>query len=110
MTKIKPQSTVARGGTDDYTLRKALTERGKAIATMMADTAFLTFWIILTWVFNTYFLEPLGQMTGLDAFTLRALQVILGVPVIITALSFTLVDISVILKSTVDQVKKQWSQ
>ena len=93
-----------------YTLKQALTERGKATITMLADTALLAFWVMLAWAFNEYCLEPFGEVSGLDGFILRSLQIILGLPVILQAIAFTTTDLSAMLSSTMETIKEQWKK
>jgi hypothetical protein len=65
---------------------------------------------MVTWLFNTYCLEPFGQNVGLDATVLKALQVISSVPVILQAIAFAIVDISGFVRSTIVTVREQWKE
>jgi hypothetical protein len=107
-TNVTEEAKESKEENEPYGLRQALAERGKATITMLADTALLAAWVMITWFFNTYCLARFGRMAGLDEFTLDALQLISAVPVICQAISFTVVDVSTILSSAFRIVRDQW--
>lgn len=82
----------------------------KFTATMVADTGVLAFWVFLVWVSDKCILTFAHDLSSLDATILKALQFILGLPVIIQSAAFTLVDLSAALRSSIKAIKNQWKK
>lgn len=91
-------------------LQRAIEDRRNAALTMVVDTAYVWFFVMMTWLFNTYGLAPFGQMVGLDATILKILQIISSVPVVLQAIAFAIVDISSLTYSMIATVQKQWKK
>ena len=91
-------------------IRRAVGSRVAASLTMLADTAYVWFWVMVTWLFNTYCLEPFGKMAGIDRTALIVMQIASSIPAILQAVSFAIVDISDLVQSTIAAVREQWKK
>ena len=90
---------------DEEDLRQAFSERAKAVATMMADSALLLAWAGSTWVIS----ECLGKLNlsgDLDTATATAFQWIFSVSTLVPVLGYTIVDISKVVKHVWKEIRK----
>lgn len=107
LKKNPTRGTIKKGGKNS-SLQSAVKSRRDAALTMLADTAYVWFWVMVTWLFNTYCLEPFGKMAGVDKTVLTIMQIASSIPTILQAIAFAVVDISELVRGTVVTVRKQW--
>ena len=109
MTLFKTKVSATTSSVDEsYSLKEAIGERAKVLLLLVIDTLFIAGWVALVWALETYLLSKLEDFTGLDGAILTSLKYILGVPVILSAASFTLLDLSTTVRSTFKRIRGQW--
>lgn len=105
MSHPERQPNVIISEDDKRELRQALSERLKAIATMLADSVLLAIWAVSTWLVNVV-LTNLALSEVLEKATIQAFQWIFAISTLTPVLAYTVVDICKVLKHAWAQIRK----